>query len=111
VGLLVGRLRAAEKELQQLRDLTPNNDPYFISLGDGDDVPPYLHTPKRHTQIRNRRFAKRDVEVIIKKIWKKKAFSDEQMRRKVIIFHDQTTHRASELTEIPLHVCPFDRRS
>ena len=31
-------------------------------------MPPYLRTAKRNQQIRNRRFAKRDVELIIKKV-------------------------------------------
>ena len=65
---LLKRLDLTSKELQRLRDLTPNDDPYFLALGGGDDVPPYLRTAKRNQQIRNRRYAKRDVELIIKKV-------------------------------------------
>jgi hypothetical protein len=36
--------------------------------GGGPGVPAYLKTAKKHAQIRNRRFNKRDVEMIIKKV-------------------------------------------
>ena len=63
VQLLIERLQAAERELQLLRDLTPNDDPYFLSEGSGENVPKYLRTKRRGMRIRNRRFAKRDVGV------------------------------------------------
>ena len=74
------RLKETLAELERLRSLTPNDDPYFMGLGPGTDdaeVPPYLKT-KKNAQIRNRRMPKKDVEAIIKQIWKKKTFSDQQ---------------------------------
>eukprot|EP01043_Picozoa_sp_COSAG02_P063915 COSAG02_NODE_9192_length_2295_cov_1.189435_1_plen_466_part_00 len=77
------QLQRTKDELERLRGLAPNDDPYFMGLGPGGDgvvVPPYLRT-KKHAQIRNRRMPKKDVETIIKTIWKKKTFSDREMKK------------------------------
>ena len=77
------QLENTKAELERIRSMTPNDDPYFMGLGPGGDgviVPPYLRT-KKNAQIRNRRMPKKDVESIIKTIWKKKTWSDAQMKK------------------------------
>lgn len=77
------QLERTKAELERIRSLAPNDDPYFMGLGPGGDgviVPPYLRT-KRNAQIRNRRMPKKDVESIIKTIWKKKTWSDNERKK------------------------------
>ena len=77
------QLSRTKKELERMRSMAPNDDPYFMGLGPGGDgvaVPRYLRT-KRNAQIRNRRMPKKDVETIIKTIWKKKTFSDRERKK------------------------------
>lgn len=69
------------KRIQFLESKAPNDDPYFIGMGPGDDVPPYLRTKSNRVQIRNRRMPKRDVEQMIKQIWRKKDFSNKSLQR------------------------------
>ena len=100
------QLENTKAELERIRSMTPNDDPYFTGLGTGGDgvvVPPYLRTKKNaravfcgfsagysavfvlkithFADIRNRRMPKKDVEEIIHQIWKKKTFSDNQAKK------------------------------
>ena len=60
-----------EQRIRELESLAPNDDPYFIGLGFGEDVMPSLRVQKGK-RIRNRRMVKRDVEHFVDKMFKRK---------------------------------------
>jgi hypothetical protein len=72
------RVRGVVQKLSDLENLAPNNDPYHLGLGNGDDVAPYLQTPEVGTRIRNRRMPKRDVEYFVQSMMKRKIADDKQ---------------------------------
>ena len=64
-----------EQRIRHLESLAPNDDPYFIGLGLGEEVIPSLRVPKG-TRIRNRRMVKRDIEHFVDKMFKRKQVDD-----------------------------------
>ena len=93
-----------KERVKDLEEMAPNDDPYFVGLGQGEDVStatagrllavaaltadrcceqvaPYLRVPKS-TRIRNRRMAKRDVEHFVSTMFKRKAGDDKLRQEK-----------------------------
>lgn len=51
---------------------------YFVGLGTGKDVPPYLRCTGK---IRNRHLTKKDTELIVREVWAKKMLHDRERGR------------------------------
>ena len=70
-----------EQRIRHLESLAPNDDPYFIGLGFGEEVLPSLRVQKGK-RIRNRRMVKRDVEHFVDKLFKRKQVEDTRRAKK-----------------------------
>lgn len=91
-----------EQRVRQLESLAPNDDPYFIGLGTGDDIPPYMRCEKGK-RIRNRRMVKRDVEQFVDKLFKRKGVDDKFRGEKKLEPQTFQDFFHAELTRIQIH--------
>ena len=91
-----------EQRIRQLESLAPNDDPYFVGLGTGDEVLPSLRVEKGR-RIRNRRMVKRDVEHFVDKLFKRKGVDDKFRGEKKLEAQTFQEFFHAELTRMQIH--------
>ena len=97
----VEQVQEKQRRMKELAAITPNDDPYFESLGTGEDIIPSLRTSKK--RIRNFRMPKRDVEYFVKSLFQRKQIDDRQRAEKDESPTEFTDFLHEELTRKYIH--------